>query len=166
MRRKAIHIAVAVGFLGLPGLASAQSGSNATGPGPNIFASDIDAIIGLAKGFGPAALSKDPNGDPLIKGRMGGLDYSVYFYDCERHANCKTIQLRSSFALDQRMTDLKKLNEWNREKRWAKSYVNEKGEPQIELDVPMRYGISQASLDETFRVWAKFMRDYASYIGY
>jgi hypothetical protein len=143
-------------------------GTDTPGPGSGnvILASDIDAIIDIAKGYGSATLSKDQRGDPLIKGRIEGYTYSIFFYDCEDHKNCKSIQFHSGFKLNKKLKGLESINDWNRDKRWAKAYLDQVGDPCIELDVQMRYGVARDTLDSVFDVWSYLMKEFAKHIDF
>lgn len=56
-----------------------------------VDATDPEQILNIAKGHGSARLSEDRVGDPMIKGRIEGLKYTLYFYLCEENENCKDI---------------------------------------------------------------------------
>ncbi|TIW01072.1 MAG: hypothetical protein E5V77_08960, partial [Mesorhizobium sp.] len=53
---------------------------------------DPATVLDIAKGFGSARMGKDDNGDPMISGRVEGVKYLIYFYGCEDHENCKSLQ--------------------------------------------------------------------------
>ena len=57
-----------------------------------ITAPDPAVILEIAKGYGSAKMDKDDGGDPMISGRLQGMKYVVYFYGCENHEKCKSLQ--------------------------------------------------------------------------
>ncbi len=63
-----------------------------------ITAPDPAAILDIAKGYGSAKLDKDDGGDPMVSGRLEGMKYLIYFYGCENHENCKSIQFSSGYT--------------------------------------------------------------------
>lgn len=56
----------------------------------------------------------------------------------------KAIQFHSSFS-DGNAT-LKKVNEWNRTKRFSRTYLDDDGDPHLELDLDMEGGVTVARL--------------------
>ena len=153
-------------ILGLTAMGSAVFWGNALAADQSvIMASDPGSIVDIARGYGSAALSADDNGDPLIKGRIDGLAYSIYFYDCENHVKCKSVQLYAGFEVSPK-PDFKRLNEWNQTKRWSKAYANKAGDPGIEYDVSMLHGIPRDTLDEVFSLWGGLIKDFGTFIGY
>ncbi|MDG4876521.1 hypothetical protein P9273_15605 [Mesorhizobium sp. WSM4935] len=56
------------------------------------------AILDIAKGFGSAKMDRDDNGDPMISGRIEGVKYVIYFYGCENHENCKSLQFSTGYT--------------------------------------------------------------------
>jgi hypothetical protein len=56
----------------------------------------------------------------------------------------KAIQFHSSFS-DGNAT-LKKVNEWNRTKRFSRTYLDDDGDPHLELDLDMDGGVTVARL--------------------
>lgn len=140
--------------------ALAQRGQNAD----IINAVDIDEIMNIARGFGSASLSKDSQGDPLIRGKVNGLGYSIYFYDCTNGEKCKSIQFTSGFNF--KNSNIKKMNDWNLKKRWVKARIDDEGDPVISMDIPMRHGIPRQSLESALSTWTDLMAEFATFIGF
>ncbi|WP_051333814.1 YbjN domain-containing protein [Mesorhizobium sp. WSM3224] len=109
---------------------------------------DPAAILDIAKGFGSARMGKDDNGDPMISGRIEGVKYVVYFYGCEDHENCKSLQFSTGY------TDpltAEQANAWNRKYRWVKAYSGDGSN--FRMDVSFAGGITRANLEEQFSNW-------------
>jgi hypothetical protein len=149
------HLAVLAGaFVG-------SAGSAALAEDLQILQSpDPAALLDIAKGFGSAKLQKDDGGDPMISGRIEGMKYVVYFYGCENHAACKSIQFSSGysdpFTVDQ-------ANEWNKKYRWVKAYAGDGSN--FKMDVGFSGGITTAYLEEQFGNWASMTTDIKDFIN-
>ena len=115
-----------------------------------IKASDMDAIVELARGFGSASIEK---GDTTyVKGRIEGSLYAIFFYDCDKDgADCKSIQFYASW--DDAVVKPEAINEWNRDKRFAKAYIDNEDDPVLEMDVNLRHGVPRANLEDTIDWW-------------
>lgn len=113
-----------------------------------LSAEDPEAILQVAKGYGSAELSTDSDGDPHIVGRMSGTKYGIYFYGCENGRNCDDIQLRAAWSGPK--VSLHQINQWNKDKRYGKAYLDDDNDPTLEISVNLKHGVSRANLDDTF----------------
>ncbi len=109
---------------------------------------DPAAILDIAKGFGSARINRDDNGDPMIYGRIGGVKYVIYFYGCEDHENCKSLQFSTGYT-DPLTAD--QANAWNAKYRWVKAYSGDGSN--FKMDVSFAGGITRANLEEQFSNW-------------
>jgi hypothetical protein len=125
-------------------------------PGP-VLAQDLvagdnpDKILEIARGFGSAELETDSDGAPRIRGRMNGVLYSVFFYGCEDGKDCATIQFWT--FTDAPADALTAVNDWNRDRRFGKAYIDADGDVVIEMDVNLLGGVTPKNLDDTFDWW-------------
>lgn len=126
--------------------------------GANVDATNPSVILNLAKGFGSAELTKDREGDPKISARMDGSKYTIYFYGCTNGRACTSIQFSAGWsdtgATESQMTD------WNRNKRFAKAYLDSDNDPILEMDVNLEGGVSQANLEDTFDWFKTSMKSF------
>lgn len=73
----------------------------------------------------------------FIEWRIEGYKTQIFLGD-----NGKSIQFHAAFGDEQ--VALAKVNEWNRTKRFSKSYLDNEGNPHIELDLDYGGGITEA----------------------
>ncbi|KEO51909.1 YbjN domain-containing protein [Thioclava pacifica] len=116
-----------------------------------IDGSDPEAIRAIASGYGSATLETDSEGDPQIVGRIDGTQYIVLFYGCTNGANCNSIQLTAGWSGV--AVSLSQINGWNSGMRFGKAYLDEDGDPTIEMNVNLDFGVSRDNLDDTFDFW-------------
>ncbi|WP_181170324.1 MULTISPECIES: YbjN domain-containing protein [unclassified Mesorhizobium] len=109
---------------------------------------DPAAILDIANGFGSARMYKDDNGDPMLSGRIEGVKYVIYFYGCEDHENCKSLQFSTGYT-DPLTAD--QANAWNAKYRWVKAYAGDGSN--FKMDVSFAGGITRANLEEQFSNW-------------
>ena len=112
----------------------------------------------------PATLVTKDDADPYIESSRGGLKFLVIFMNCEDHKNCKTLQYYMGFS-DAKDVPLDRFNQWNKEKRFARGYKDDEGDPVLEMDVDVDFaGIPRENLGETFNTWASLMDSYREFI--
>jgi hypothetical protein len=126
-----------------------------------IQGSDVEAIVNIARGHGAANLETDAVGDPFIRGRIDGVIYVVNFYGCTNGQDCTTIQFRGAWAPTGSVT-LESLNDWNRDIRFGKAYLDAEGAPTIEWDVNLFGGVTATNLDDTFDWWKIILTKFAN----
>jgi len=114
-----------------------------------VDATDPDAVLAIAKGYGTAELELDAQGDPMVSGRMDGTLYTVLFYGCTENRNCTDIQFSASFT-PSRIHSLTEINGWNRDRRFSKIFINDEGTIFIQHDVNTRHGVTTLNLDDSF----------------
>ncbi|TGQ63660.1 YbjN domain-containing protein [Mesorhizobium sp. M00.F.Ca.ET.186.01.1.1] len=125
-----------------------------------IKAPDPAAILEIAKGFGSAKMDKDDGGDPMVSGRLQGMKYVIYFYGCEDHEKCKSIQFSSGY------TDAftaEQANEWNKKYRWVKAFSGDGSN--FKMDVSFAGGITKANLEGQFTNWDSITSDIKDFIN-
>ena len=59
--------------------------------------------------------------------RLAGLRAVLFLQDC-REGSCESLLLYAGFSTDN-PPSLERVNEWNREKRFSRAYLDEEGEP-------------------------------------
>ncbi|SFP02802.1 Putative sensory transduction regulator [Mesorhizobium sp. NFR06] len=121
---------------------------------------DAAAILDIAKGFGSARMGKDDNGDPMISGRIEGVKYVIYFYGCENHANCKSLQFSTGYTDP---LSAEQANAWNKKYRWVKAYSGDGST--FKMDVSFAGGITRANLEEQFSNWEAMAGNIKDFIN-
>ncbi|WP_242415370.1 YbjN domain-containing protein [Sphingomonas panni] len=112
-----------------------------------------------------AALSKDNVGDPVIKSGAAGVDFSVLFYNCTEHKDCKTIQFYAGFVKKGRSLDT--MNKWNAEHRFGRAYLDDEKDPRIEMDLDLdKGGMSSALFKANIATWESLLGDFQKAIDF
>ncbi len=120
---------------------------------------DPDVVLDVAKGFGSASLEKDSAGDPMINGRLEGLKYSIWFYDCKSGKDCRSIQLATGYTDD---FSADKANEWNSKYRWVRAYAG--GGSNFRMDVDFYGGVTRDYLENQFETWDTLVTDIKDFM--
>ena len=127
-----------------------------------VDATDPEAILNIARGYGAATLGTDVVGDPQVTGRIGGNAYTIFFYGCTEGRDCTNLQFSSGWISNH--VDLSMINSWNREHRFSRAYLDDEDDPIIEMDVNLEFGVSRRNFDDTFGLWSVILSSFATYV--
>lgn len=125
---------------------------------------DAEQIASVLRDAGyKAELRTDDEGDPYISSGSGGYSFAMFFYGCEAGRNCKSVQYYAGFDT-QRRPDLEKMNEYARTKRWGRIYVDNSGDPAIEMDIDLEDGgMPPALFADNLEFWEAAMQAFADW---
>lgn len=126
-------------------------------------ATDPEAIAEIARGYGAVEVTSDAVGDPMLRGRMEGVQYLVLFYGCNDGRNCSNIQFQAAWINSGNTTE-DSLRVWNRENRFGKAFLDNENDPVIQWDVNLFGGVSRANLDDTFDWWRVVLDNFEDYL--
>lgn len=122
------------------------------------------AFVNVLQDFGyKAELEYLDDGEPVIRSATSGTDFSVYFYDCDRGTNCKSIQFFVAYDMPSGMTT-EQVNNWNKNWRFGKVYLDEENDPFMEMDVNLAFGVTSKNLEDTVDWWEVVVKDFEEYI--
>ena len=62
-------------------------------------------------------------------------------------------------------TSAEEMNLWNAENRFTRAYMDEVGDPILEMDVLLYGGLSETAIAERVRTWQLAMTDFMDYMG-
>ena len=145
---------------------AASAGANTANPAPTIVKETSPEMIhDLARGYGSAQIAKDNLGDPMIKGKANGLAYSIFFYDCENHEHCTSVQFQAAFDVGKKV-NMDVINDWNIKKRFAKAERNASGNGVLRMDYSVNGGATRENIDNAMDMWFLQLKDFTSTIGF
>lgn len=125
---------------------------------------DPDSIASVIrdKGF-QVQVSTDDDGDPMIRADGKGYKFTVFFYGCTASHDCTTLGLYSGWTGSS--ADVNKVNEWNRENRFGRAYIDKEGDPVIEMDIDLDDGgMSRPLFEDHIEFWMSLMSHFAKHI--
>lgn len=149
------------------GLACAVMTTTATIATAEITATNADVVMKAMQDFGlVATMGTDGEGDPKISSRVSDTKFSVYFYGCQENTNCTSVMIKAGYDLNTGISALK-MNEWNREKRFTKAYIDDEGDPFLEMDVNLDYdGVGNKNFEDTLDWWRLLVEDFEEFIDW
>jgi hypothetical protein len=129
--------------------------------GQNVTAQDPQSVVKALQDAGyRAELKAEADGAPYIVSGAGGAKFSVLFFDCEKAKACKSLQFYSGWT--DKVT-AQQMNDWNRDHRFGRAYVDDKGEAAIEFDVdfegaPMPVSLFRSNVETWATVLGAFQK--------
>ncbi len=124
--------------------------------------SDVEGIMRAARAYGSAALATQPDGNPMLSGRINGIPYSARLRNCTAR-DCADMNFRVGFMIK---PTPEAINNWNRDKRFSKAYLDNAGDAILEMDVVLSGGVSPDNLGEVFAYWRLTLDQFSAYIGF
>jgi hypothetical protein len=129
-------------FFALLGAFAASMMTVAPAEARNVTA-DIAQINELMKRDGYTVEVKTEGGESHLTASRGKDSYSfeVFFYGCDEKTmkNCKSVQFGCGFTPKTKPT-LAAMNDYARDNRWGRIYLDKEGDPIIEMDVDLEKG--------------------------
>lgn len=114
-----------------------------------------------------AQLGKDGAGDPMITSGAGGSRFTLFFYNCEKNISCEDLQFHASWNTENQDPSLTRINEWNKDKRFARAYLDKDADPHLELDVVFTEGqMSRKAFDEHLEIFVSSLSSFEKHIGW
>lgn len=154
-----------LGLLTLNSALAQPNGKLAAAPSdcPKILGPSIDEIFEIARGWGSAELETSSGNRPMISGRIEGIKYALFLYDCDDATRvCQSAQFVAGFS--DANADLARINAWNAERRFGKAWLDDEEDPVLELNVTLVGGMTRAHLDDVFDWWRVVGSSYREYI--
>lgn len=149
------------------GLATVVMITSATFATAQVTATDAQVVLKAMQDFGlVATMGADTQGDPKISSRVSDTKFSVYFYGCKENTNCTSIMIKAGYDLTNGIS-ASKVNEWNRQKRFSKAYIDDDGDPFLELDVNLDFeGVGPKNFEDTLDWWRLLVEGFEEFIDW
>jgi len=153
---------------GSQGSNSAQSTAptDSDTPPKIITAEDVDAIADALWFYdADPKITKDDNGNPMIRVDDSKTAFSVYFHDCTDGKDCGYIEFVAGWDLKNGIQQ-STVEKWNETKLWGVAYRDKQNDPWLSMTVNLRDGVTADNFDDTVGWWDDTMSDYADFIGW
>lgn len=111
-----------------------------------------------------ATVGVDAVGDPMVTSTASGSDFSVFMYDCDA-GRCGSIQFKAGFDLDPGTTT-DAMNAWNEGMRYTNAYMDDEGDPWLELDLDLAEGSTDTQVVGYLQLWDTLMGQFQDHIGF
>lgn len=100
----------------------------------------------------------DEEGDPVWTFTSSGITVTIVSYD-ESSPGCYTSLLFYAGWDVETQVSLSEVNHWNNRSRFGRAYVDEMGDPAVELDLLLIGGVTAQTLEEYIEVFVASVSD-------
>ena len=104
------------------------------------------------------AVTLDDDGDPVWTFTHSGILITIVSYDEKESDRYASLLFYAGWAADTAVS-LFAINDWNRRSRFGRAYVDETGDPAIELDLLLTGGVTAQTLKEYIEVFVATVSD-------
>ncbi len=107
------------------------------------------------------------DGTPRLNSKVSGISFRVYFYGCEEATNpCTSVQFSAGYDLDNPLSALK-INEWNSDYRYVRTYIDDEGDPYIKFDLWLDGdGMGRGNFAENLDIWRSQVESFEDFIDW
>lgn len=149
--------------LAASGLAMLSSPAHARDiPAAGLSVEDVVAWLQNA-GLGATVDTAD-DGSRSVKSSSDGHTFHVYMFDC-KEGRCGSLQFSAGFDTKGAFNPVK-MNDWSRDKRWSRAYVDKVNDPWVEYDVDLTPGGTYELLDDELGIWRRELVEFTKFIGW
>lgn len=128
-----------------------------------IGAGDPKQIAKLISDKGYQAEVVDTDSSPRIRSSDSGVKFVIFFMNCTAGKNCATVQFYTGFA--DMVVPLEKINEWNRDHRFARAFLDDESDPVLEMDLNLDAGgVPAENFLDNFTIWLDLMSQFRTFV--
>ena len=99
----------------------------------------------------------------VVRSQVDGTPFAIYLYEC-RKDRCASLQYEASFSNTENIS-LARLNNWNRQSRYVRAYLDRSGRVIGEYDLDIAPGVDAKGLDHSFRRWRSALSRFKQFVG-
>jgi len=103
-------------------------------------------------------------GSRVVASGADGWTWKIYFFDCETDGRCGSIQFAMGLVTKGAF-NTEKMNDWSRDNRWARAYVDNVNDPWLEYDVDLTPGGTYELLNDEFATWRTMVKRFHTFLG-
>jgi Putative bacterial sensory transduction regulator len=123
-----------------------------------------DDVVAWLQGAGYQAQIMTPtDGRPSVRSGWGGHHFNIYMFDCNAD-RCGSMQFSAGFALQGKF-DTSRMNEWNRDSRWARGFFDSTNDPWVQYDIDLTPGGTYELLNDQLLTWHTMLDRFVKLYG-
>lgn len=142
-------------------LAAATSSAARPLPAGGITAAELVGIL-QDEGY-RAKVERTSDGSPRVDSSSDGLNWSVYFYDCNANQRCGSIQFMATFD---KPVSFAQVNTWNDTKRYGTGVRDNEGDAYIQMDMLVDTATTSEAVVSYLQTWSLVMVQFTRHIDF
>jgi opacity protein-like surface antigen len=130
-----------------------------------ITGTDANGLAAALQRAGVTAEVKTEGRQASVLGRIETLPFQAFLGNCNPSGGgCTDIEIYAGFSGGRRMP-LERINGWNARTRYARAFLDEDGDPALQMDISLQGGVSAASLNGHLQTWGAALETYALFLA-
>jgi hypothetical protein len=105
-------------------------------------------------------LTSDSRGEPMIKFYVESFRSLIFFYKVEG-GRAQSIQFFAGFSAK---PPVDQVNQWNRQKRFGRAYLDKDNDVCLEMDVDLEGGVRPEYIGEALRTWRALLVTFVGFM--
>lgn len=134
-------------------------------PAPGLIgATDINGLIAALQRAGFTAEAKTEGRQTYALGRLGTTPFQAFLGGCNPSGGqCTEIELYAGFSGTQRIA-WERINAWNARTRFARAFLDEDGDPALQMDIGLAGGMAPDGLKAALETWGTALETYSLFL--
>lgn len=140
-----------------------------------LFLAGVALAQAVVKGITPAELEAVLGQSGIPYEKTGAREYRVEMAELEKvwlyldfcqEDRCGVLSLSAGLTLEE-PPDLERINQWNRERRFSRAYLDDEGAAWVESDLDLTGGVSLGAVQAFLELFAEeVLPDFMDHIGF
>ena len=137
----------------------------AAGPASDVMdGSNLEALAEEIRNYGyQAKVVKLASGGTAIDSAASGLKFRIIFYSCGTATPRCTLDFGASWLTSKNQVALEKINQWNRDWRFAKAYNDEDGDLILKMYMTLTDGVTKKNFKANFDRWVSVLGEFNTF---
>jgi hypothetical protein len=131
-----------------------------------VYASNPISIVNALQDFGyKASVDVDTDGDPMVRSKAAGTNYSIRFYACKDNTACRDIQFSSGYDKENGVS-AEVIADWNATKLVGPALRDNENDPFLKFFVAGVDAMSRDSFERIIFRWEEALEAFHEQIDW
>lgn len=115
---------------------------------------------------GYRAIVEQGSQTPFIKSAVSGINFSIFLYGVQSDTGkASSLRFFAGWRVGtNREGSLRKTNDWNARRRYAKAYVDEDDDICLDMDLVTSKGVTRAQVADVIEVWSLVLGEFVNFM--
>jgi hypothetical protein len=129
-----------------------------------VTSTDINGLIAALQRAGFTAEAKTEGRQTYALGRLNTTPFQAFLGGCNPSGGqCTEIELYAGFSGTQHMA-WQRINGWNARTRFARAFLDEDGDPALQMDIGLSGGVAPDGLKAALETWGTALETYSLFL--
>ncbi len=137
-------------------------------PAGRISSRNMGSVIAVLQKEGYKAKLVRDDDDYNVESATSGASFYIYPQNCEQKVDCEDMLFRAAYTKrDKDPVTVTQINQFNRDSRWVRAYLDKDDDPVVEMDVLFTdQQVDEKMFIEAVDIWTRAMGEFHKTIGF